>query len=85
MLAKCSIFVSEDRIVVASFLRGDYVVNSKDVLDAILNLNAHKNGGTCNLSDNILHAGRELSIHIAFLFTGMIYDFSWIISQTVWC
>jgi hypothetical protein len=47
--------------------------NSQDVLTAIGRLNVHKNDDNCGLStDHFLNAGPDLSVHIAFLFTGMI-------------
>jgi hypothetical protein len=42
-------------------------------LEAVQCLNHHKKDGNSGLTmDNFLHAGPELSVHIAFLFTSMI-------------
>ena len=56
-----------------SVLNSDHIVHSRDVSDAIQCLHRYKRDGNSGLStDNFLHAGPELSIHIAFLFTCMI-------------
>jgi hypothetical protein len=49
------------------------MVYSQDVLTATGRVNVHKNDGNCDLStDHFLHAGPDLSVHMAFLFTSMI-------------
>ena len=54
--------------------KADHIINSHDVLTAIGRLNVHKNDGNCGLStDHFLHAGPDLSVHIAFLLT-IVWD-----------
>ena len=51
----------------------NYCFTNRDVSFAITKLNAHKNEGSNNglSTDHIIHAGTDLSQHIAFLFTCM--------------
>jgi hypothetical protein len=51
----------------------DCVINSFDVRDAIAKLHVHKTDGNfCLCSDHFIHAGSELSVHVAFLFTSIV-------------
>ena len=63
----------DSRVSVGGVSKVDHIINSQDVLTAIGRLNVHKSDGNCGLStDHFLHAGPDLSVHIAFLFTSMV-------------
>jgi hypothetical protein len=52
--------------------KADHIINSQDVLAAIGRIGVHKNDGNCGIyTDHFLHAGPNLSVHTAFLFTSM--------------
>ena len=52
----------------------DHIFNAGDVTAAIGRLNKHKNDGTSSglSTDHLIQAGRNLAIHIAFIFTCMV-------------
>jgi hypothetical protein len=57
----------------SSLNKAEHIIISQDVLTAMDRLNVHKNDDNCGISScHFLHAGPDLSIHVAFLFTGMV-------------
>jgi exonuclease III len=54
--------------------KSDHIFTTADVITAFERLNQHKNDGTSNglSTDHFIHAGLDLAIFIAFLFTCMV-------------
>ena len=49
------------------------IFNINDIKTAVFRLKAHKNEGNSDLlTDNIIHAGNDCLLHIAFSFTSMV-------------
>jgi hypothetical protein len=61
------------QVSVGGLSKSDHIFTPSDIISAISRLNLHKNDGYCGLStDHFRHAGPDLAVHIAFLFTCMV-------------
>jgi hypothetical protein len=71
--ALCNILTDIEADISQSALATDFLIHPSDVMAAISKLNLHKSDGNSSLSsDHFVYAGRDLSVHISFLFSAII-------------